>query len=127
MGETSSRSLTNNTTTRSVERTTTQKLPPIPILEKNDQTSAKLWEKIHPIYKDDSRVGPIKDDKLQRSVATIQGPTRRGNERRRIWAIGQSALTEMTKTVRERTNFFTIAPSIRTVQTTFCSRAEQTS
>ena len=39
MGETSSRSLPNNTTTRSVERTTTQKLP-IPILEKNDHTRA---------------------------------------------------------------------------------------
>ena len=41
-GEASSHSLPNNTTTRSGERTTIQKLP-IPILEKNDHTSAKLW------------------------------------------------------------------------------------
>ena len=41
-GETSNRSLPNNTTEKSVERTTTQNLP-IPILEKNNHTSAKLW------------------------------------------------------------------------------------
>ena len=41
-GETGNHSLTNNTTARSVERTSTQKLP-FPILEKNDHTSAKLW------------------------------------------------------------------------------------
>ena len=41
-GEASSQSLPNNTTARSAERTTTQKLP-IPILEKTDHTSAKLW------------------------------------------------------------------------------------
>ena len=42
MGETGNHSLPNNKTARSVERPTTQKLP-IPILEKNDHTSAKLW------------------------------------------------------------------------------------
>ena len=41
-GETGNRSLPNNTSARSVERTITQKLS-IPILEKNDHTSAKLW------------------------------------------------------------------------------------
>ena len=41
-GQSNSQSLPNNTTTRSVERTATQKLP-IPIFEKNDHTSAKLW------------------------------------------------------------------------------------
>ena len=41
-GQSNSQSLPNNTTTRSVERTATQKLS-IPIVEKNDHTSAKLW------------------------------------------------------------------------------------
>ena len=41
-GQNSSQSIPNNTTTRSVERTCTQKLS-IRILEKNDHTSAKLW------------------------------------------------------------------------------------
>ena len=40
-----------------------------------------------------------------------------------IWAIGQSALLDGK---RKRTNFFTIVPSICTVQTTLCPRAEQT-
>ena len=42
MGETGNRSLPHNRTAISVERTTTQKLH-IPVLEKNDHTSAKLW------------------------------------------------------------------------------------
>ena len=41
-GEINSRLLPNNTDTISVERTTTQELT-IPILEKIDHTSAKLW------------------------------------------------------------------------------------
>ena len=46
IGETSNRSLPNNTTTRSVERTTTQKLP-IPILEKNDHTRRGNKRRLH--------------------------------------------------------------------------------
>ena len=41
-GKASSRLLPNNTTARSVERTSTQNVL-IPILEMNDHTSAKLW------------------------------------------------------------------------------------
>ena len=101
-GETSSRSLPNNITTRSVERTTTQKLP-IPILEKNDHTSAKLWWRKFTQYikmtrdLDLSKMTNSKEvllqyrDQLEEEIKDVF-----------IWAIGQSALTEMTKTVRER-------------------------
>ena len=45
-GQTSNQSIPNNTTTISVERTSTRKLS-IPILEKNDHTNAKLsWRKV---------------------------------------------------------------------------------
>ena len=102
MGETSSRSLPNNTTARSVERTTTQKLP-IPILEKNDHTSAKLWWRKFIQYikmtreldlskmTNSKEVLPQYRDQLEEEIKDVF-----------IWAIGQSALTEMTKTVRER-------------------------
>ena len=59
-------------------------------------------EKIHPIYKNDSKVGPIKDDKLQRSVATILGPTRRGNKRRLYLGNWTVSINRNDKTVRER-------------------------
>ena len=102
MGETSSRSLPNKITTRSVERTTTQKLP-IPILEKNDHTSAKLWWRKFAQYNEMTR-------ELDLSKRTISKEVLRQNKDQLeeeikdvfIWAIGQSALTEMTKTVRER-------------------------
>ena len=102
MGETSSRSLPNNTTARSVERTITQKLP-IPILEKNDHTSAKLWWRKFIQYikmtreldlskmTNSKEVLPQYRDQLEEEIKDVF-----------IWAIGQSALTEMTKTVRER-------------------------
>ena len=102
MGETSSRSLPNNITTRSVERTTTQELP-IPILEKNDHTSAKLWWRKFTQYikmtrelslskmTNSKEVLPQYRDQLEEEIKDVF-----------IWAIGLSALTEMTKTVRER-------------------------
>ena len=102
MGETSNRSLPNNTTARSVDRATTQKLP-IPILEKNDHTSAKLWwrkftQYIKMIREIDlskmtkpKKVLPQYRDQLEEEIKDVF-----------IWAIGQSALTEMTKTVREK-------------------------
>ena len=102
MVETSNRSLPNNTTIRSVERTTTQKLP-IPILEKNDHTSAKLWWRKFIQYikmtreldlskmTNSKEVLPQCRDQLEEEIKDVL-----------IWAIGQSALTEMTKTVREK-------------------------
>ena len=102
IGETSNRSLPNNTTTRSVERTTTQKLP-ILILEKNDHTSAKLWWRKFIQYikmtreldlskmTNSKEVLPQYRDQLEEETKDVF-----------IWAVGQSALTEMTKTVREK-------------------------
>ena len=101
-GEASSQSLPNNTTARSAERTTTQKLP-IPILEKTDHTSAKLWWRKITQYNKMTReidlskmtnskeVLPQFRDQLEDEIKDVF-----------IWAVGQAALTEMTKTVRER-------------------------
>ena len=101
MGETGNRSLPNNTTARSVERTTTQKMP-IPILEKNDHPSVKLWwRKLTQYIKmtreidlsmmtNSKEVLPKYRDQLEEEIKDVF-----------IWAIGQSALTEMTKTVIE--------------------------
>ena len=116
MGETSSRSLSNNITTRSVERTTTQKLP-IPILEKNDHTSAKLWRRKFTQYiKMTRELGLSKMTKFQRGIATIQGPTRRGNKRRLYLGNRTVSINRNDEDgKRKRTNIFTIVPSIRTV------------
>ena len=101
-GEASSQSLPNNTTARSAERTTTQKLP-IPILEKTDHTSAKLWWRKFTQYikmtreidlskmTNSKEVLPQFRDQLEDEIKDVF-----------IWAVGQAALTEMTKTVRER-------------------------
>ena len=94
--------MTANTTIRSVERTCTQKLS-IPILEKYDPLSVKLWWRKFIQYvkmtKDldittmvNSReILPRYQEQLEEDIEDIF-----------IWAIGQTALTEMTKTVRER-------------------------
>ena len=101
-GQSNSQSLPNNTTTRSVERTATQRLP-IPILEKNDHTSAKLWWRKFVQYikmtreidlskmTNSKEILPQFRDQLEEEIKDVF-----------IWAIGQSAITEMTKTVRER-------------------------
>ena len=101
-GEACSQSLPNNTTARSAERTTTQKLP-IPVLEKIDHTSAKLWWRKFTQYikmtreidlskmTNSKEVLPQFRDQLEDEIKDVF-----------IWAVGQAKLTEMTKTVRER-------------------------
>ena len=101
-GQSNSQSLPNNTTTRSVERTATQKLP-IPILEKNDHTSAKLWWRKFVQYIKMTR--EIDLSKMTNSKEILPQFREQLEEEIKdvfIWAIGQSAITEMTKTVRER-------------------------
>ena len=95
----------NDTMNRTTERTCTQKLT-IPTLEKQDYTSANMWwrkfvqyikmtkdldlstmtniKKILPQYR-----GQL--DQLEAEIKVIF-----------LWAIGQNAITEMKKTVRER-------------------------
>ena len=92
----------NNTTTRSAERTATQKLP-IPILEKIDHISAKLWWIKFVQYikmtcdidlstmTNSKEIFPQFRERLEEEIKDVF-----------IWAIGQSAITEMTKTVREK-------------------------
>ena len=93
---------TVNQTARSVERTCTQKLT-IPILEKHDNASVRLWWRRFTQYVKMTKEIDLTEmttnkeikyeyrDRLELEVKDIF-----------IWALGQSAITEMTKTVRER-------------------------
>ena len=99
---TSSRSLPNDQTLRTGDRTCTQKLS-IPSLEKHDSSSANLWWRKFVQYikmtKDidlsimtnSKEILPQYREQLEMDIKDTF-----------LWAIGQSALTEMTKTVRER-------------------------
>ena len=92
----------NETMNRTVERTCTQKLT-IPTLEKQDCTSANMWWGKFVQYikmtKDidlstmtnSKEILPQYRDQLEAEIKDIF-----------LWAIGQNAITEMTKTVRER-------------------------
>ena len=94
--------LPNETMNRTAERTCTQKLT-IPTLEKQDYTSANLWwrkfEQYIKMTKDldlstmtnSKEILPQYRDQLEAEIEYIF-----------LWAIGQNAITEMTKTVRER-------------------------
>ena len=101
-GQISSQSIANNTTTRSVEQISKPKLS-IPIPEKNDHTSAKLWWRKFVQYikltrdidlskmTNSKEILPQFRDQLEDEIKDIF-----------IWAIGQSAITKMRETVRER-------------------------
>ena len=94
--------LPNETMNRTVDRTCTQKLT-IPTLEKQDQANASMWwRKIVQYLKmtkeidlsimtNSKEILPQYRDQLETDIKDIF-----------IWAIGQKAITEMTKTVRER-------------------------
>ena len=56
---------------------------------------------VRTVHQNDQGPGPFKNDEQQRNTATIPRTAGNGNKRF-LWAIGQNALTEMTKTVRER-------------------------
>ena len=93
---------TNNTTTRPNERTTKQKLS-IRMLEKTDSAGAKMWWKRFVQYirmtKDLDLTTMITEreileqyrEQLEENIKDLF-----------IWAIGQNAMSEMTKTTRER-------------------------
>ena len=92
----------NDTMNRTAERNCTQKLT-IPTLDKQDYTSANMWWRkfVHYIKKtkdldlstmtNSKEILPQYRDQLEAEVKDIF-----------LWAIGQNAITEMTKTVRER-------------------------
>ena len=94
--------LTSETMNRTAERTCTQKLT-IPTLEKQDYTSANMWWRKFVQYikmtkgidlsimTNNKEILPQFLDQLELEIKGIF-----------LWAIGQTALTEMTKTVRER-------------------------
>ena len=94
--------LPNDTLNRTNERTCTQKLT-IPTLEKQDHTNTNMWWRKFVQYikmtkdLDLSKMTNNKDilpqyrDQLETEIKDIF-----------LWAIGQNAITEMTKTVRER-------------------------
>ena len=90
----------NDTMNRTAERTCTQKLT-IPTLDKQDYISANMWRRKFVQYikmtKDLSTMTNSKEilpqyrDQLEAEIKD-----------KFLWAIGQNALTEMTKTFRER-------------------------
>ena len=94
--------LPNDTLNRTNERTCTQKLT-IPTLEKQDHTNANMWWRKFVQYikmtKDldlskmtnNKEILPQYRDQLETEIKDIF-----------LWAIGQNAITEMTKTVKER-------------------------
>ena len=94
--------LTSETMNRTAERTCKQKLT-IPTLEKQDYTSANMWwrkfvryikmtEEIDlSIMTTNKEILPQFRDQLELEIKDIF-----------FWAIGQTEITEMTKTVRER-------------------------
>ena len=92
----------NETSARTAERTCTQKLS-IPSLQKYDSSSANLWWRefvqyvkmtkdidISPIV-NSKKILPQYREQLETEIKDIY-----------LWAIRQNALTEMTKTVKER-------------------------
>ena len=100
--QSSDQPLPNDTLNRTNERTCTQKLT-IPTLEKQDHTNANMWWRKFVQYikmtKDldlskmtnNKEILPQYCDQLETEIKDIF-----------LWAIGQNAITEMTKTVRER-------------------------
>ena len=94
--------LPNDTMNSTVDRTCTQKLT-IPTLEKQDQANASMWWKKFVQYikmtkninlstmTNSKEILPQYRDQLEKDIKDIF-----------IWAIGQNAITETTKTVRER-------------------------
>ena len=98
----SNQQLPNDTINRSADRTCIQKFT-IPTLEKQDHTNASIWwRKLVQYIKMTKEIDlstmtnsketlPQYRDKLETEMKDIL-----------IWAIGQNAITEMTKPVRER-------------------------
>ena len=59
-------------------------------------------ERVHPVHKNDQRNRSIEDNKLQRRLPQYRDQLEEEVKDVFIWAIGQTAVTEMTKTVREK-------------------------
>ena len=94
--------LTSDTMNRTAERTCTHEVT-IPTLEKQDNTNANMWGR-----KFVQNIKLTKDIDLSTMTNSIEIlPQYRDQLESKIkdiflWAIGQTAITEMTKTVRER-------------------------
>ena len=59
-------------------------------------------KKVHPVHQNDPRNRSIEDNKLQRSLPQYRDQLAEQRKDVFVWAIGQSTVMEMTKTVRER-------------------------
>ena len=63
--------LSNNTMSRTADRTCTQKLT-IPTLEKQDQANASMWwRKFCPVHKNDKGFRPVNHDEQRRDTTAI--------------------------------------------------------
>ena len=94
--------LFNDTTSRAGERTCTQKLT-IPSLEKCDNSSANLWwRKFVQYIKMTKEIDISKMVNCKKNLPKFRDQLETKIKEIFLWAIGQNALTEMRKTVRER-------------------------
>ena len=123
----SSQLIPNETTTRTGEQTCTQKLT-IPSLEKHDSSSANLWWRKFVQY-----IKMTKDIDLSQMVnpkeilPQFRDQLELEFKGTFLWAIGQSALSEMTKNgERTRTQHSTVTQTIQPISTAFHSRTERT-
>ena len=94
--------LPNDTMNRTADRTCTQKLT-IPTLEEHDHTSANLWWRKFVQYIKMTKEIDLSTMTNNKEILT-QYRDQLETEIKEvfIWVIGQNAITEMTKTIRER-------------------------
>ena len=87
---------------RTAERTCTQKLT-IPTLEKQDYTSANMcWRKFVQYIKTTKEIDLSTMTNNKEILPQFRDQLELGIKNILLWAIGQTAITEMTKTVQER-------------------------
>ena len=122
---TSSRLIPNETTMRAGDRTCAQKLS-IPTLEKHDSSSANLWWRKFVQYTKMTRdIGFVNHDQFKRGTATIRHLELEIKDTFQR-ATGQSALTEMTRTVRAGIQCLTVIQTVHFIPFAFYPRKECT-
>ena len=100
--------LPNDTLNRTNERTCTQKLT-IPTMEKRDYTNVNMWwRKFVQYIKMTKDLDLLKMTNNKEILPQYRYQLETEIKDIFLWVIGQNAITEMTKTVRERTKLTTV-------------------
>ena len=115
----------NDTMNRTAEWTCTQKLT-IPTLDKQDYTSANMWWRKFVQYIKMTKEVDLSTMTNSRGILPQYGDQLEAEIKDKfLWAIGQNAITEMTKTVREkRTKLITVTQTVLIVSDTFHFRTK---